>query len=58
MDYFRGIQKQYPEDDKLLDDWMCQFLGVNASSEDERKYITAVSRLMLIQAVAELKTRL
>ena len=55
MDYFRGIQKQYPEDDKLLDDWMCQFLGVNASNEDERKYITAVSRLMLIQAVARAK---
>ena len=28
MDYFRGIQEQYPEDDKLLDDWMCRFLGV------------------------------
>ena len=55
MDYFRGIQKQYPEDDKLLDDWMCRFLGVNASSEDERQYITAVSRLMLIQAVARAK---
>ncbi len=55
MDYFRGIQKQYPEDDKLLDDWMCRFLGVKVSSEDERKYITAVSRLMLIQAVARAK---
>ena len=55
MDYFRGIQKQYPEDDKLLDDWMCRFLGVNASNEAERKYITAVSRLMLIQAVARAK---
>ena len=55
MDYFRGIQKQYPEDDKLLDDWMCRFLGVNASNKAERKYITAVSRLMLIQAVARAK---
>jgi predicted P-loop ATPase len=55
MDYFRGIQKQHPEDDKLLDDWMCRFLGVNASNEAERKYITAVSRLMLIQAVARAK---
>jgi hypothetical protein len=55
MDYFRGIQKQYPEDDKLLDDWMCRFLGVKVSNEAERKYITAVSRLMLIQAVARAK---
>ena len=55
MDYFRGIHEQYPEDDKLLDDWMCRFLGVNASNEAERKYITAVSRLMLIQAVARAK---
>ena len=55
MDYFRGIQKLYPANDNLLDGWMCQFLGVNVSSEDERKYITAVSRLMLIQAVARAK---
>jgi len=55
MDYFRRIQKLYPADDNLLDGWMCQFLGVNVSSEDERKYITAVSRLMLIQAVARAK---
>jgi len=55
MDYFRGIQEQYPEDDKLLDDWMCRFLGVKVSNGAERKYITAVSRLMLIQAVARAK---
>lgn len=55
MDYFRGIQKQYPKDGKLLDDWMYRFLGVNASNETERKYVTAVSRLMLIQAVARAK---
>ena len=55
MDYFRGVQKQHPEDDKLLDDWMCRFLGVKVSNEAERKYITAVSRLMLIQAVARAK---
>ena len=54
-DYFRHIQKLHSADDDLLDSWMTQFLGVQTESDDDHTYVTAVSRLMLIQAVARAK---
>ena len=54
-DYFRHIQKLHSKDDDLLDSWMTQFLGVQTQSDDDHTYVTAVSRLMLIQAVARAK---
>ena len=54
-DYFRHIQKLHSTDDDLLDSWMTQFLGVQTQSDDDHTYVAAVSRLMLIQAVARAK---
>ena len=55
VDYLNHVQRQHPADDCLLDTWMTQFLGVQAEGDDEHAYITRVSRLALIQAVARAK---
>ena len=54
-DYLNHVQKRYPANDCLLDTWMTQFMGVKTQGSDERAYVTAVSRLFLIQAVARAK---
>jgi len=55
IDYFQYVQRQYPADNSLLDSWMSQYLGVKPQSRDDRTYVAAVSRLLLIQAVARAK---
>ena len=54
-DYLNHVQKRYPANDCLLDTWMTQFMGVKPQDSDELAYVTAVSRLFLIQAVARAK---
>ena len=57
-DYLNACMKQYAVEscDGALSTWMEDFLGVVPSSDDERSYVRAVSRLSLIQAVARAKT--
>ena len=55
IDYFQYVQTQYPADNSLLDSWMSQYLGVKPQSLNDHTYVAAVSRLLLIQAVARAK---
>jgi predicted P-loop ATPase len=55
VDYLNHVQKRYPENDSLLDTWMTQFMGVKTEGNDEQAYVTAVSRLSLVQAIARAK---
>jgi len=50
--YLEDLKFDPSKDKRQLSNWMINFLGVNPATEDERKYIEAVSRLSLIQAVA------
>ena len=52
--YLEDLQFDANKDTPQLSSWMVNYLGVNPENEEERKYIEAVSRLSLIQAVARI----
>ena len=52
--YLEDLQFDANKDTPQLSSWMINYLGVKPENEEERKYIEAVSRLSLIQAVARI----
>ena len=58
IDFLNACMKKFAVDTcgETLNTWMEDFLGVIPTSDDERTYVRAVSRLSLIQAVARAKT--
>ena len=51
-DYLQRCRSNCAINETLFNEWMMRFLGVETSTEDQRRYVEAVSRLSLIQAVA------
>ena len=52
--YLEDLKFEPSKDKPQLSNWMVNYLGVNSQNEEEQKYIEAVSRLSLIQAVARI----
>ena len=52
--YLEDLEFDPSKDKPQLSSWMVNYLGVNPENEEEQKYIEAVSRLSLIQAVARI----
>lgn len=57
LDYLDACKLKYDhdQDNTKLDTWMEIYLGAKGCSEDQLKYIRAVSRISLIQAVARVR---
>jgi len=57
LDYLGACKLKYDHDqgNTKLDTWMEIYLGAKGCSEDQLKYIRAVSRISLIQAVARVR---
>ncbi len=55
QDYLDDCQAAHPRDDALLAEWMQIYLGVEPGDGQQEAYVQAVSKLMMVQAVARIR---